>query len=303
MGSRLAWLWYRQTRRSAPPPVQDGDPVASLPAPAVWLWAVLSAGLPLTLPFAARSIASQQGEGALATFNYAWKLVELPLVLAIQLVATLAFPGIATAFSRREVGHAADLATPVRGAFALTWTLACAAAGALLVGAPALAQLLFGWGRMDAGSLARVAQWGAVAAWGLLPQALIAVAVTVLAAQARLRAVVAGYVLAVSTLLGAASWGVSEGPALMRLLNVLFAMVALVTLAAMGDRARRWLPWRTMGLSTAGLLVVAGVVASDMPAVVSPGMARGLAGAVCAAGSIIAVAWLGAKELRQALQR
>ena len=50
-----------------------------LPAASVWLWAVAAAGLPLALPFAARSLASQQAPGALATFNYAWKLVELPL--------------------------------------------------------------------------------------------------------------------------------------------------------------------------------------------------------------------------------
>ena len=61
------------------------------------MWAALSAGLPLALPFVARSFASNGGEGALVTFNFAWKLVELPLVLAIQLVATLAFPSITRA--------------------------------------------------------------------------------------------------------------------------------------------------------------------------------------------------------------
>ena len=35
---------------------------------------------------------------------------------------------------------------------------------ALLVGAPAVAQLLFGWGRMEPEALARVAQWGAIGA-------------------------------------------------------------------------------------------------------------------------------------------
>jgi len=44
----------------------------------VWLWAIAAAGLPLALPFVARSLAAQQAPGALATFNYAWKLVELP---------------------------------------------------------------------------------------------------------------------------------------------------------------------------------------------------------------------------------
>lgn len=95
MALRLGWLWRRQQRTTR---AADDSPVAGiaeLPPPPVWLWAALVAGLPLTLPIAARSIASIQGPGALATFNYAWKLVELPLVLAIQLVASLAFPAIA----------------------------------------------------------------------------------------------------------------------------------------------------------------------------------------------------------------
>ena len=308
MGLRLIWLWRRQTRQAAPLPLPSPTAVdaapAMLPPVPVWLWAVLSAGLPLALPFAARSVASQAGEGGLSTFNYAWKLVELPLLLAIQLVATLAFPAIARAFSQRAApGTAADRAAPVRSAFALAWTLACAAAAALLVGAAALAELLFGWGRMEAAALARVAQWGAVAAWGLLPQALIAVALTVLAAQARLRAAVAGYVLALAALLGAAAWGVNDGVALMRLLNALFAAVALMTVAALGAQWHRWLPWRAMSLSLAGLLVVAGVVSGDGASAASLGMVGGLTAALFAAGLIVAATWLGSSELRQALWR
>jgi hypothetical protein len=131
MGLRLGWLFWRQrarpglaaavigrdetvpeirneargTQRPGLPQVADSGQrsvptPAHLPATSVWLWAALSAGLPLALPFAARSMASSGGEGALATFNYAWKLVELPLILAIQLVATLAFPAITQAFAR-----------------------------------------------------------------------------------------------------------------------------------------------------------------------------------------------------------
>ncbi|MDP3619505.1 MAG: lipid II flippase MurJ, partial [Ramlibacter sp.] len=108
---RLAWLHWRTP---ASLEVMAANPRASaLPAPPVWLWAALSAGLPLALPFVARSIASRDGEGALATFNYAWKLVELPLILAIQLVATLAFPAIARAAAQRDEALAA---TAVRNA-------------------------------------------------------------------------------------------------------------------------------------------------------------------------------------------
>src|SRR4030095_10211284 len=97
-----AWLRWRTPQAASFEPAGPSVQPAQLPGPAVWWWALLSAGLPLALPFAARSVASQSGEGALATFNYAWKLVELPLILAIQLVATLAFPAIAKALARGD---------------------------------------------------------------------------------------------------------------------------------------------------------------------------------------------------------
>jgi len=134
---RLAWLRWRTPAPQSTAEASGGQ-AARLPAPPVWLWAVLSAGLPLALPFAARSIASQAGEGALATFNYAWKLVELPLILAIQLVATLAFPAIARSLA---AGDTAGSAGAVRAALALAWALACAAAATLLFGAPAISGL------------------------------------------------------------------------------------------------------------------------------------------------------------------
>ena len=292
-GARLAWLHWRHR----PVLPHDADRVVpDLPASAVWLWAVLSASLPLALPFAARSIASGSGEGALATFNYAWKLVELPLLLAIQLVATLSFPGIARALA--VTGASGSLAgdRPIRTAFALAFALGCGAAAGLLAGAPAMAQLLFGWGRMEPEALARVAEWGRIAAWGLLPQALIAVALTVLAAQGRMRAAVIAYGVALAALLGAALAGNIGGAALMMILNILLAGVAAVSVAAMGRPALASLPWRVVLSASAALLLVA-FLRSMFPAPreLLPGLAQA---AVCAA-LVLAAAWLGAAELRR----
>jgi peptidoglycan biosynthesis protein MviN/MurJ (putative lipid II flippase) len=65
---RLAWLRWRTPARAEAG--TDPAPLAlALPRVGIWVWASLAAGLPLALPFAARSIASQSGEGALATFN------------------------------------------------------------------------------------------------------------------------------------------------------------------------------------------------------------------------------------------
>jgi putative peptidoglycan lipid II flippase len=300
MGLRLGWLRWRLAGRGQAAVKQVAHPIdgcapGALPAASIWAWAALSAGLPLVLPFAARSMASEGGEGALATFNYAWKLVELPLVLAIQLVATLAFPVVT-----RALAGDGDPAVAVRRAFALAWTLACAAAAGLLVGAPAVAQLLFGWGRMDADGLARVAGWGAVAAWGLLPQALIAVALTVLAAQGRMKAAVFAYACALAGLM---AWGARDGAQLMAVLNVVLAGVAVVALLALGREARGWLPWQGALAPLGVLLALAAILRSGGFPISTLSTLTGLVAAGSAAIAVVATGWLAGPDLRAALRR
>jgi putative peptidoglycan lipid II flippase len=292
---RLAWLRWRQAPVAAP---IGAAPPASLPRMAVWVWAVLSAGLPLALPFAARSLASQSGEGALATFNYAWKLVELPLILAIQLVASLAFPAIAAALAGAARGGTSPSAQgPVRTAFALAFALACACAAGLLAGAPALAQLLFGWGRMEPEALARIADWARTGAWGLLPQAVIAVALTVLAARERMRAAVVAYALALAAFLAVGASGIRDGGTLMAALNGVLAAVATATVLAIGPEARRWLPWGAMAGALAALLALA-LALRLLPGAV--GVVSGLAAAVACAALVLGAAWLAGSGLREA---
>jgi len=299
MLARLLWLHWRLrmgVRPALTTPSATGEEL-QMPAAATWVWAALAAGLPLALPFAARSLASQAGEGALATFNYAWKLVELPLVLAIQLVASLAFPAITRAIAEQR-----DPGTAVRSAFALAWTLACAAAAALLLGAPAIAQLLFGWGRMQAPAVAQVAAWGGIGAWSLLPQALIAVGLTVLATQGRLHAAVWAYAAALAVLVGAAGLGWHGGAQLMGVLDAVLAGVALAVLCAMraGQAAARgWLPWREM-LAPLAALIGLGLASCWIS------VPDGPAGLSCSAGTaivVVAFGWWGSPLVRAALRR
>jgi peptidoglycan biosynthesis protein MviN/MurJ (putative lipid II flippase) len=292
MVARLLWLAWRQRPFATVPPQPEGS---TLPPAPIWFWAAASAGLPLALPFVARSLASQQGPGALATFNYGWKLAELPLLLAVQLVATLALGPIAQALGRAASRDEAALT--IRRGFALAWVLACASAAGLAVAAPALAQLLFGWGRMQGGALQQVADWGRIAAWGLLPQALTAIALTILASQARMRAAVAAYAVALVLLL---SYGPHDGGSLMAWLNVLFTGICVVTLAAVGEGLRLWLPWRTLGVALAALLAVHALLA----AVGAPGpLAWQLVAGVVAGLLVLATSWWGSPDLRAALRR
>lgn len=313
---RLAWQAWRRPRGQGATPVAAVPSVAvpqapsqapsqaqtalAVPGAGLWAWAILSAGLPLALPFMARSLASAQGQGALATFSYAWKLVELPLVLAIQLVATLAFPAVAQAVTRGL--QDATARQPVRIAFALAFALACACAAGLLVGAGALAQLLFGWGRMPPEALARVADWGRVAAWGLLPQAVSAVALTVLASQGRMRPAAGLYALALLGL-GAATLGAPlDGQGWMGVLNGVFTGVAIGLLIALGPQVRHCLPWRALAWPAVALALVA-VAASwggDDGARAWP---LQMALAVAAGLFVLAAAWAGAGSMRHALRR
>ena len=315
---RLLWQGWRMRHLRqnalpvAPPSVAPPPP---LPGWRIWMWAALGAGLPLTLPFVARTFASGAGEGALATFNYAWKLVELPLILAIQLVASLAFPAIARAHaaSASGTGHtSADaMATAVRNALVLAWTLACAAAAALLVGAPVIASLLFGWGRMEVSALEQIAAWGRVGAWGLLPQALLAVALTVLASVGRMRFAVLAYVLALALLLAVGAAGWTAGESLMWGLNAGFVVAALAAGGALGAPAlRHWLPVRALLAPSLALAVVASLAhwwggagaAAVLVRDLGLKQAFPLVGIAFSAIFVIATAWFSGPGLRQALR-
>jgi len=290
LGARLAWLqWRQRPYRTVATPA-----AVALPAASVWLWAAAAAGLPLALPFVARSLASQEAPGALATFNYAWKLVELPLVLAIQLVGTLALGPIARAL---RAGVPQDATLTLRRGFALAWALGCASAAGLLVAAPVVAQLLFGWGRMQPQALAEVAHWGSIAAWSLLPQALIAIALAALAAQDRLRIAVLAYGAALLVLLLA---GPREGAALMAWLDFLLAAIALVLLRALRPAAQGWLPWRALGAAGLALLLV-----QMLLLVFGRPQETGTqwAAAIAAAVAVFGAGWLASKDLRSALAR
>ena len=220
MLGRLAWLAWRLPHSDRTVAGVNG---IDLPPASVWLWAALSSGLLLVFPLVARSLASDAGEGALASFNYAWKLIELPLVLAVQLVASLAFPAI----TRTEPDSPARRQA-VGLAFLLAWALACAAIAVVATFSLPIASLLFGWGRMSNSGLDIIAQWSAIGIWSLLPQALLAVLLTVMATHQRMHTAVwvmaAGLVLLL--LLG---WlGRLNGQHLMWLLNAVFAAMAAV---------------------------------------------------------------------------
>ena len=248
MLARLLWLYWRHPQ--AMPSVTNQTPVstaATLPGISVWVWAAMSSGLLLLLPLLGRSLASQSGEGSLANFNYAWKLVELPLVLAIQLVASLAFPAIT-----RTQPASPERREALQMAFVLAWALACAAIVVVASFSLPLARLLFGWGQMSDSNLLVIAQWSAAGIWSLLPQALIAVVLTVVAISQQMHLAVWVYGAGVLAL-GLAGWlglangdGMAGGLAVMWALNFVLAGVACVLLFSQRAIVKGSLPFAAM---------------------------------------------------------
>lgn len=308
---RLCWLRWRQNRAHLDDPAHPHptEPTAAgaWPRTSVWVWALASAGLPLALPLLARSLASSAGEGALTTFNYAWKLIELPLVLAIQLVATLAFPGIARAFSSHGSSssetHRQAQQLALRSAFVLAWSLACAAAAALSGMAPALASLLFGWGRMTPEAVSQVGAWGRIGAWTLLPQALLAVLLTLMASTGRLRGAVFAYLGALA-LMAVLGWVATvrssvDGALVMWGLNAALALAAVALLLREREFLRGTLQMADLLPAAAAALALA-LVAGLLPL---PGRLAGLFVALALAATVLGISYLLTPSLRQALRR
>ena len=144
---------------------------------------------------------------------------------------------------------------------------------------------------------------GAAGAWGLLPQALIAVALTILATQGRMRLAAGAYALALVSLLALAGWAGGDGVRLMTLLNMLLAGVAAAVLLALGRPLGTWLPLRLMAATAATLVGIAGLQAVGglhwTAATSWPALVFAAAGALL----VVATGWLAGPDLRQALRR
>lgn len=265
----------------------------SAPTPAIWLWALLVAAVPVALPLLARSLASANGAGDLSAFHFAWKLVELPLGLAVQLVAALALPALARAVAAND-GALERSAT--RRAWMLSWAAACACAAGLHVGAPGAAQALFGWGRANAADVARIAELAAMGAWALLPLALLGVASAALAARARLYRLGLIYALGLLGMLLCGTADLSARSLMLALVGVLWLIAALLILWEGAQLAA--IPGRALLGPLAALMAVAG--AGQWLAPVADWRLSLVAGAVAAA--LVAAAAALDPAMRRALR-
>ncbi len=150
--------------------------------------------MPIALPVLARTWGSAAAAGELAVFHFGWKLVELPAALLLQVIGVVALSALSreaamlhTAPTAERVHVQARMNALLLRAIGVSWALAVASAAALMVGAEAFAQLLFGWGRASASDVQRMGDVSRAAAWALPGMSLLGVLTAHAAALGRLR--------------------------------------------------------------------------------------------------------------------
>jgi len=182
------------------------------------------------LPPIARAWASTTDPGALSLFNYASKLVDLPLGVLMGALSTVLLPHLAANPNAATIGKALRLSTLT----AVTISLPAA------LWATPLARLVYF--KADFSAL-QLQQLGHATAWAfvfLLPQVLVTLYGTVFAALGRTRPLLLTAVVMVALLLAAAPLGA-------RLAGLGGVMVSFGLVYALGAVVLSWLTWRTLG--------------------------------------------------------
>lgn len=147
-------------------------------------FATLAAAMTLLTPVVIRAIASTLGEGAVASFNYAQKLVELPVTILLASIATVALSRMSALYSEGKPEEAMALAIQnTRYALLLGFTI-------LLFGwffsGPAV-HVVFAASRMDEAALTRIAELTSLATLGAPCAAVIGITTSLLNAGGRTR--------------------------------------------------------------------------------------------------------------------
>ncbi|MDB5790425.1 MAG: hypothetical protein JWQ80_449 [Massilia sp.] len=142
--------------------------------------ATLAAGLMLIAPVLIRAMASTLGAGAIASFNYAQKLVELPVAILVTSISTVALPRLSSMYAVHKSADAHQSA--VRDVqYALLIAVPVAVLGIHF--ADSVVNVLFGRGEMGGEALQRVTGLTRIALLGVPAIAISSMASAVLNAQ------------------------------------------------------------------------------------------------------------------------
>lgn len=114
--------------------------------------AMLSGSALLLFPVVARAMASFYGEGSVALFNYAVRLVEFPLAVAVTFLAVVFFPRLAQSYNSDCSQHHQQIRYGVQ----ITLALSLTAMLVLLILRGAYTEIVYGYGGMEPSDLQQV---------------------------------------------------------------------------------------------------------------------------------------------------
>lgn len=123
--------------------------------------AMLSGGALLLFPVAARAIGSYYPEGSVALLNYATRLIEFPLAVAVTFVAAILFPRLSKSYNEKSEMHSRLVGYGAQ----VTLLLSLVAAIMLSLLSDSYAALVYGHGQM---SELNVSQVSSLVSIGLL---------------------------------------------------------------------------------------------------------------------------------------
>lgn len=115
--------------------------------------AMMSGSMLLLFPVVARAMASYEGDGSVALFNYATRLIEFPLVIAITFLAAIFFPRMAKTFSCDLKQHK----QLIHYGLQITLGISIVAAITLISLNDDYTDIVYGYGDMQDSDVARVA--------------------------------------------------------------------------------------------------------------------------------------------------
>lgn len=250
---------------------------------------LVATGLAIAVPFAVRAAASFLAPGAIAAFNYAQKLVELPLGILLTAIGTVALT--------RLSGHVAagDRAAADRDAhdaarLAIGLALVIALFGWIFMGP--FVRVALGRGEMSADDLARVARLAAIGFASVPFAALANVATAWLTARGELSRVLGGTAIALAVAAAVAALGVGlASEAMLMLATVAFQLVLALLLAARAGM-RPFGPAALLGWPLLRALAVPLVAAGGAFLIAAvPGLSDTLLVAIGAFGVVFAAAF------------
>lgn len=150
-----------------------------------YFFALIGGAALMMLPLIGRIFAGQYGEGALAQFNYASKLIELPLGVVITVISVVVLPALSQAFisdrSEGGVENAEEWQALLMRSLRLSLLVSLIIMLPCIWFASALAHIAFDWGKMDASSLAGIESLLGVGFLLLLVQGVISITSAALA--------------------------------------------------------------------------------------------------------------------------